>query len=65
MLEKRDWGRTVLFCGFLLCGTGAGASEVLLLALLGRVDLAQAAAVVAVEGALGPIHFEVPEMCLE
>lgn len=36
--------------------SSAGAGKVLLLALAGRVGLAQPAAVMAVEGALSPVH---------
>lgn len=50
LLEKRGFG------GLGLNGADTGAGKVLLLALKGGVDLAEAAAVVAVEGAFGPVH---------
>ena len=50
LLEKRGFG------GLGLNGADTSAGKVLLLALKGGVDLAEAAAVVAVEGAFGPVH---------
>jgi hypothetical protein len=56
LLEKRDWRRAILFGGLGLDEASAGAGKVLLLALAGGVGLAQPAAVMAIEGALGPVH---------
>lgn len=56
LLEKRDRRRAVLLGSLGLCPAGTGASKVLLLTLMGRVDLSQPAAVMAVEVALGPVH---------
>jgi hypothetical protein len=61
ILKEGDRRRAIFFCFFLLCSADPGASEVLLLALAGRVNLPQAATVVAVEGALCPVHFEAVE----
>lgn len=55
-LKEGDGRRAILGCGLQLCGARACASEVLLLALEGGVCLSQPPAIVAVEGAFGPVH---------